>query len=85
MHAKYIHRDHRLYIHDVLDIHRIRQDLLSPLLDIHGIKEMRRRQDHHIHSLPLDCNTPFSEYVLSYIFGFSIVFFFNSLHVFIFV
>ena len=51
MYAKHIRRDNRLHIHDVSDIHRTRQDLLSLLLDIHGIKEMRRRQDHHIHRL----------------------------------
>ena len=52
MHAKHICRDNRLHIHDVQDIHRTRQDPLSLLLDIHGIEEMRRRRDHHIHSLP---------------------------------
>jgi len=52
MHAKHICHDNRLYIHDVSDIHRTREDLLSPLLDVHGIEEMRR-WDHHIHSLPL--------------------------------
>ena len=53
MHAKYIHRDSRLHIHDVSNIYRTRQDLLSPLLDVHVIEKMRRRQDHHIHSLTL--------------------------------
>ena len=53
MHAKHICRDNRLHIHDVQDIHRTRQDPLSLLLDIHGIEEMRRRRDHHIHNLPL--------------------------------
>ena len=51
MHAKHIRRDNRLHIHDVLDIHRKRHDVLCPLLDVHGIEEMRR-QDHHIYSLP---------------------------------
>jgi len=35
----------------VPDIHRTRQGLLSPLLDVYDIEEMRRRA-HHIHSLP---------------------------------
>ena len=51
-HAKHIRRDSRLPVHDVTDIHRTRQDLLSPLLDVHGIEKMRRRRDYHIHSLP---------------------------------
>ena len=51
MHAKHIHRDNRLHIHNVPDIHWTRQDLLSPLLDVHDNEEMRRRRDHHIHSL----------------------------------
>ena len=51
MHAKHIRDDNRLHIQDVPDIHRTRQDLLSPILDAHGIEEMRRRRDHHIHNL----------------------------------
>ena len=50
MHAKHIYHDNRLHIHDVPDIHRTGQDLLSPLLDVHGIEEMRRRRDHHINN-----------------------------------
>ena len=50
MHAKHIRHDSKLYIHDVSGIHRTRQDLLSSLLHVHGIEEMRRR-DHYIHSL----------------------------------
>ena len=53
MHAMHIRHDNRLHIHDVPDIHRTRQDLLSPLLDMQDIEEMRMRRDHHIHSLPL--------------------------------
>ena len=52
MHAKHICHDIRLHIHDMSDIHRTKHDLLSPLLDVHIIEEMRRRRDHHIHSLP---------------------------------
>ena len=51
MHAKHIRRDNRLHIHDMPNIDRTRQNLLSLLLDIHDIKKMRRR-DHHIHNIP---------------------------------
>ena len=51
IHAKHIRYDSRLHIHDVPDIHRKREDLLSPLLSVHDIEEMRRRQDYHIHNL----------------------------------